>query len=465
MDLNKVSFGWRKQSESRTWFRVLLGLQLGTALFLLVFVSPRIGSFTTERQSYFEPIDIGNPIVSERRLKRARAPSEQRRYRKFIAKESVKTPPTNTVLYTVKARDTLTSIWVRHGCDNLGAIRAADAVRKVNAEALILKPGEQVELQVSPSNQVTEFKKRLTDGKTLSVKGDSQNGYSAGILNPTIIESTKTVSGAILSSFSDSALGENVPYTVVDDFVDLFSARVEFHRDIKPGDTFTLSFVERKTADGMILNPGPIVSASLQNNGRFVAAVQHLGDEGEAVYFDEQGNPVGNYFLRYPLKFSRISSSYSTSRFHPVLKVRRPHNGVDFAASIGTPVRSVADGVVVIAGSRGGSGKMVKIAHGSVYSTAYLHLSKISSALRPGSRVKRGQVIGAVGMTGLATGPHLHFSLFERGRYVDPLRAQLPVIPSNITIPQLYLKATLETLREQHKNVIRASFESAKASV
>src|SRR5690606_9435869 len=138
----------------------------------------------------------------------------------------------------------------------------------------------------------------------------------------------------------------------------------------------------------------------------------------------------------------------------PVLGQKRPHNGVDFAAPVGTPVRSVADGVVVSAGFFGHAGNMVKIKHGDRYSTAYLHLSRIGKGIRPGSRVTRGQVIGAVGMTGLATGPHLHFSVFDRGAYVNPLSIDLPRMPSTTEqIPANYLQATLHRLAEQHQRV------------
>jgi murein DD-endopeptidase MepM/ murein hydrolase activator NlpD len=154
------------------------------------------------------------------------------------------------------------------------------------------------------------------------------------------------------------------------------------------------------------------------------------------------------------VRFSRISSQFSKSRFHPVLKRRRAHNGVDFAAPIGTPVRSVADGVIVSAGYAGGSGNMVKIKHGARWQTAYLHLHRISKGIRKGLKVTRGQVIGSVGKTGLATGPHLHYSLYDRGRYVDPMKTQLPKMPGKYDpIPESKLKKAILKLEKASERV------------
>jgi murein DD-endopeptidase MepM/ murein hydrolase activator NlpD len=203
-----------------------------------------------------------------------------------------------------------------------------------------------------------------------------------------------------------------------------------------------------------LLRPGIITSASLKTNGNLLVAVRHTNEKGESHYYDELGNPIGNYFLRYPLSFSRISSTFSYSRFHPVLKRARPHNGVDFAAPVGTPVRAVGDGIIEISGMRGAAGNMVKISHGNRWSTAYLHLHRISKDVRPGTRVSRGQVIGTVGSTGLSTGPHLHFSLYDRGRYVDPLKTNLPSMSEGIKpLAKEYLLAALEDVRAQHLRV------------
>jgi len=177
---------------------------------------------------------------------------------------------------------------------------------------------------------------------------------------------------------------------------------------------------------------------------------------GPFNYYDESGKIPGNFFLRYPLQFSRISSVFTTARFHPLLNKTRPHNGVDFAAPTGTPVRTIGDGIVIKAGYSATTGNMVRIQHCDRYTTEYMHLSKIASNLQLGSKVSRGEVIGAVGMTGLATGPHLHFGLFDNGKYVDPLQKSLPIAPAIQTAPPAIL-AALHELRQNHETVAVAA--------
>jgi murein DD-endopeptidase MepM/ murein hydrolase activator NlpD len=151
-----------------------------------------------------------------------------------------------------------------------------------------------------------------------------------------------------------------------------------------------------------------------------------MPDGKAAGYYDRLGRGIGRGFLRFPVAFTRVTSDFNTARFHPILKRTVPHYGVDFAAPVGTPVEAVADGRVLKAGWFGGNGRFVKIQHDDVYETSYSHLSRISEAVREGGLVKKGQVIGYVGSTGLATGPHLHFALYRDGKYVDPMKANLP---------------------------------------
>jgi murein DD-endopeptidase MepM/ murein hydrolase activator NlpD len=245
---------------------------------------------------------------------------------------------------------------------------------------------------------------------------------------------------------------------VIDDLVDIFGPRVDFRRDLQPGDTYTVVFKENRLSDGTYISSGDISLAAIVNNGKMLSAIQQHSNAGSDLYFDENGQAIGDQFLRYPLKFTRISSVFQTSRFHPVLGVKRPHNGVDFAAPIGTPVRTIGDGRVEIAGARGGAGLMVMIRHSDRYSTAYMHLSKFAPGIKPGAFVKRGQVIGNVGMTGLSTGPHLHFSLYDRGKYVDPLKAQLPTLANNNqSLPKSVLEASMRRLHDAQPMVTLAA--------
>ncbi|MBN8547893.1 MAG: peptidoglycan DD-metalloendopeptidase family protein [Deltaproteobacteria bacterium] len=275
-----------------------------------------------------------------------------------------------------------------------------------------------------------------------------------------LVDAKRVVSGVIESSFAATAESIGLSAAVVDQFVDLLGERIEFRRDIRRGALFSVIFNQEQLPDGTFKS-GPILAASLRNNGVTLAAIRYDNGKGKIAYYDENGEPIGRQFLRYPLKFSRISSVFSQARFHPLYGTPRPHNGVDFAAPVGTAVRAVSDGVVVIAGERGDAGRMLRISHGERYSSAYLHLSTIAAGLRPGSRVKRGQVIGAVGMSGAATGPHLHFALYDRDTYLNPLKTKLNFVsPAGDKLPAAVLASALRQLESSNIQMARNTARS-----
>ncbi len=370
-----------------------------------------------------------------------------------------------TVNYKIKSGDTVAGIWSDFGAPSRGAALAAEALKRAGVGPSNFRPGDELELTIAFDGDIIGIKKRmLGQSKVVSFRGSSEQGFSSSAMLIETFEEQKVVSGTITDSLAGAAQDAELPFSVLDEVVDLFSDRVAFERDIHEGDTFTIVYSERRTADGELLAPGPVKAASIYNRGKMLAVIRHTGTDGKSGYFDEQGKAIGDSFLRYPLQFTRISSLFSRSRFHPILKIHRPHNGVDFAAPIGTPVRTVADGTVVVAGVRGGAGRMVEIRHNEKYSTTYLHLSRISSGIVSGSRVRRGQVIGAVGMTGYATAPHLHFGFYDRGRYVDPLRVHLPVLMQTTTpIPVQALAEALQLLKRERESVMIAAAEAAKS--
>ncbi len=356
------------------------------------------------------------------------------------------------ISHIVKPGETLFNIWKHYGAPNVGGSKAAEAWKEAGVSLNSLRPGDELKLTVE-NGDILELRRRLKNGDEVILKGNSKNGYVASMHRVQVFETERTVSGLISTSFSASARSLAVPYSVIDELVDLFGSRIEFRRDLHPGDSFTITYKQR-IANGSVdeQQSGMISAASITNSGKMSALIRHVGRDRKARYYNELGDPVGDYFLRYPVQFSRISSVFSTARLHPLLQRLRPHNGVDFAAPIGTPVRAVGDGVVTDAGYRGGAGNLIQIAHNGRYATAYLHLSKILSGLHAGSHVTRGQVIGAVGMTGLATGPHLHFALYDHGTYIDPLKASLPSLAAgDERIPQSVLVLALNSLRSSQQ--------------
>ena len=319
-----------------------------------------------------------------------------------------------------------------------------------NKGAHNIRAGQLLDIGLSSDGEFSQLSTEIDSLRKIFVNKNKDGTFTSLIEELKKHSKERVVNGSIQSSFALAANERGLPYTAIDDLVDLFGDRISFHRDFRKNDEFSIVYRDTVLEDGTSLGFGTILAAALEVGGNIFCAVRYVGADGKARYFDQDGELLGAAFLRYPVKFSRISSSFSRSRFHPVLKRRRPHNGTDFAAPTGTPVRSVADGRVTFAARKGGNGNMVKIRHTNRYTTAYLHLHRIAKGIRRGSRVERGQVIGTVGMTGLATGPHLHYSFYDRGRYVDPLKVKLPKIEKlsrDQKIDPVYLNRVLYTLK------------------
>jgi murein DD-endopeptidase MepM/ murein hydrolase activator NlpD len=214
--------------------------------------------------------------------------------------------------------------------------------------------------------------------------------------------------------------------TLIDHLDRTFQWQVDFSRQIQAGDFYRFAFERQVRPDGS-MRVGHIVAAELVNAGTSYHAIWFdPNDDGKGTYYDLEGKSVRRAFLRKPLEFRRISSRFSSSRFHPILQAWRGHRGVDYAAATGTPIMATADGVVTHAGQLGGLGNAVVIDHPNGFRTRYGHMTSVASSIHVGTRVRQSQIIGYVGSTGLATGPHLHYELWRSGRAVDPLAIDLP---------------------------------------
>lgn len=231
----------------------------------------------------------------------------------------------------------------------------------------------------------------------------------------------RVVSGTIQSSLFDAMGKAGLPPSMAVTLASIFEYDVDFHLDIRRGDRFDI-LLEEKWIGNTRVGYGRILAAKLWTRGRTFWAFRFAGKATQEGYFDMEGKSLRKSFLRSPLKFTRITSGFSHARFHPILETYRPHLGVDYAAPSGTPVRAVADGKVLEAGWNGGFGNQVKIQHGQSYVSMYGHLSRFASGIRPGVTVRQGQVIGYVGATGLATGPHLDFRLMKGNNFINPLK-------------------------------------------
>lgn len=235
------------------------------------------------------------------------------------------------------------------------------------------------------------------------------------------LAAVRGVAGRVEASLATSAAAAGVPGRMVSELAEVFGWEVDLQADVRPGDWFRLLYAELRDEDGGTVRPGDILAAEITSGGRRLTAIRFENDNGESEYYDPDGRPLGRHFLKYPVDFVAITSQFSGARMHPLLNRRLPHLGVDFAAPKGTPVRAVASGVVTFAGRNRSYGNQVGVEHEAPYASSYSHLQRIARGLRVGASVRKGQVIGYVGQSGMATGPHLHFMLFKNGRYVNPL--------------------------------------------
>ena len=281
--------------------------------------------------------------------------------------------------------------------------------------------GHPFALALGPDGLLRAFTYGIDDLRMLRVirHGDD---LEAEVLTRTYDSRTAVVAGEIQSSLFETIADTGEHAQLAFDLADIFAWDIDFNTEIQAGDAFRVA-VEKLSLDGRFVRYGRILAATFQRGDRTLYAVRYEGSQG-AGYYDLEGTPLRKAFLRSPLRFTRISSRFSRRRLHPILHVRRPHLGIDYAAPQGTPVMAASDGVVIAAGWSGGYGRTVRLRHANGYQTLYGHLSRIS--VRRGQRVSQGEKIGAVGKTGLATGPHLDYRMSLNGKYVDPLKIQLP---------------------------------------
>ena len=258
----------------------------------------------------------------------------------------------------------------------------------------------------------------------------------------------RSISGVLEGSLIGSVQRAGAPERLVYEMAWVLQWDLDFNRDLRVGDRFRVLF-EETYLDGAYAGLGGILALTYENGGKTLEAFRFRDEDS---FYDAEGRPLKKMFLRSPLRFSRVTSSFSHRRFHPILKRYRPHYGVDYGAPVGTPVRVTANGVVSFAGRNGGAGRMVKVRHPNNYLTAYLHLSRFAKGIRSGRRVSQGDVIGHVGSTGLSTGPHLDYRVQHRGRWINPLA--LKSVPAE-PIPD----AELEEFRVW-RDALTASLES-----
>lgn len=244
-------------------------------------------------------------------------------------------------------------------------------------------------------------------------------------INAEVRQVLRYSSGTINTSLWESAVEKNLNPNLASELSDIYAWTIDFF-GLQKGDRYKVIYEEEFIGDRSV-GIGRVHAAAFEHAGSTIYAIPYVQDSIQS-FFDSTGASLRKAFLKAPLRFSRISSHFSNARRHPILKTVRPHHGVDYAAPIGTPVMSIGDGRVTETSNGGGAGRMVKITHNSMYSTAYLHLSRFGEGIRPGVYVKQGDVIGYVGSSGLSTGPHLDFRFYKGGSAVNPLTVDSPPV-------------------------------------
>jgi len=329
-------------------------------------------------------------------------------------------------IHTIRKGETISSVLQGAGVPGNEADEWIAAVRGVyNVNRVYV--GQRLSLVVDgPSSDIVGMELDLDGGAKLIA--ELEDGR---ILvhrdNVSYTRDVRAVSGTISKSLYDSVLAKGVPEKVVSEVAEILGWELNFSRELRSGATYKIVYEEMTAPGGKQSYAGRVLAVEIVNRGHHYEGFYYSDSAGrKRGYYDRDGKALGRYFLRYPVAFSRISSRFSKSRLHPITKRRQPHYGVDFAAPTGTPVRAVASGRVLRASWYRGNGRFVKIRHNSVYETGYAHLSRIARSVHAGGTVKKGQIIGYVGSSGLATGPHLHFALYKNGAYIDPLKAKLP---------------------------------------
>jgi murein DD-endopeptidase MepM/ murein hydrolase activator NlpD len=346
--------------------------------------------------------------------------------------------------------------------DTLGAILARLGVRDPAAARFLanthearwlrkLEPGQTISAQTSADGHLLELR-CVTGFMMMSVKayaGSFRIEQNIAPLERRILVRSGEIKGSLFAAIDAAQLDD----TIAKQLAEIYASDVDFHKELKPGDRFTVIY-EMYYSSGEPIRWGRVLAAELVNDGHAHQAVWFQPPGYPGAYYTPDGSPLRKAFLRSPLEYSRITSGFSAARFHPILQLWRAHRGIDYAAPVGSNVQATAEGVVESAGYDRGYGNFVVLRHPLQYTTLYGHLSRFAPGVRRGARVSQGQVIGYVGSTGLATGPHLHYEFRVNSVYQDPLSVHLPPAPpitpdlrAKFDSDAQYLVRRLESLR------------------
>ena len=348
-----------------------------------------------------------------------------------VVEQPEATGPFEFVAITIGRNDTLDQVFrgLQLRLSDLAELRSLPDVRR---SLDVVRPGDVIQL-THLDGEIKSLTRRINETATLSVTRAAE-GFSANIVeNPLEVEE-RMLRGTVASSLYVAVNEAGGTDRLAVSLADVFKYDIDFVNSVQPGDSFVVAH-EQQYQDGEFVRDGDILAAEFVNSGRTYRAVRYVSPDGRADYYSPDGRPVRKAFLRYPVDYGRISSGFSSARRHPVLNRVRAHRGIDFAAPTGTPIKAAGTGRVVSRGWNGGYGNAVVLAHSNGITTLYGHMSRFARGLGVGDRVQQGEVIGYVGMTGLASGPHVHYEYRVNGVHKNPARvtiAKADPIPASL---------------------------------
>lgn len=368
------------------------------------------------------------------------------------------------VTYRIRPGETLSDVLNRHNVSQAESLLwARTMTRNIGSEAL--PAGKEAHLFFG--RPLVRGRGLIAHGQLKAVEIDQNDSFTLALEKgirgifvqrrekPFDVE-LRTVSASIENSLFDDGRKAGVHPALLSQLADLFTWDLDLEKEVRKGDHFKILY-EQRSRKGQEAKTGlRILAAELNSSGQKYTAVYFERQKGVGGYYNQEGRSLARSFLRFPLEFSAITSHFTDSRFHPILRTNMAHTGVDFAAQRGTPVRAVGDGIIAEAGWNGGYGKAIDIKHDSTYLSRYAHLDSFAEGIQPGVAVSKGQLIGYVGSTGRSTGPHLHFELYKDQQYINPLSIEFPA--------EDHLEPAMHRLFENQMRTYMAELKSSPQS-
>jgi murein DD-endopeptidase MepM/ murein hydrolase activator NlpD len=366
------------------------------------------------------------------------------------------------VIQQTKIGDTLQELLSRFGLSNTERQLWTRSIQRNIGPRGLLPAGKEVHFYFSKltpgtrqSPQLNAMEVDFSDTSTLTWEKGIRGILFQKREKPYDVE-LKTVSASVENSLFADGQKSGIHPTLLSQLADIFTWDIDLEKEARKGDSIKILYEQRSRKGQEAKASLRILAAELVSAGQKLTAIYFEKQKGLGNYYNLEGRSLARSFLRFPLEFTNITSHFAHSRFHPILKVNIPHTGVDFAAKRGTPVRAVGDGAITLADWNGVYGKTVEIQHDSTYTTRYAHLDRFAEGVRNGTAITKGQIIGYVGSTGRATGPHLHFELYKDQQYIDPLNVDFPA--------EDLIEPTLQTIFDNQKHIFLVQLTSAPQS-